>query len=448
MGAKDETRSRAVRGAGVISTDILVIGGGTAGFGAAVAAARMGYGVRLVEAGTGIGGVMASCPGMPWGAAYPAGHSIGGVFAELAGRLMEMDPPAAEKRPCTLENFGPEIVYDPDMAAVMMHEMLAEAGVALHPGTLALAPVMNRRRIEAVEIADRAGRGRIEAGMVIDCSGDGDISVKAGVPFEKGGAGGEMMAVTLTFRMEGADWARVFAGNDPYFRQDAARGIAAGRLHPDLARLYMMKGLHPGTVFCNSVVIREVDGTDPAAVARATQEGRRRCLALAAFLRDEVAGFAQARMAGLGPAVGVRETRRLEGRIRVTGTDLARATKFADGIVACDNPVDDVMRGSGAMTHEAIVGEGAYYTIPLGALIPRKIENLLFAGRLISADPVAFASVRGMPQCMGMGQAAGVAAALALARRVTVQDLDAGAVVAVLKAEGVRGLGGDPLSPP
>ena len=257
------------------------------------------------------------------------------------------------------------------------------------------------------------------------------------------GAGGQMMGVTLSFMMIGADWSRVFAEADPYFERLAAEGIAERRLHPDLARLYLMKGFHEGAVFCNTVHIRGVNGTDPAEVARATQEGRRRCRQVARFLVERVPGFERARMTELGPTVGVRETRRLEALHRVTGEELARATKFEDGIVACDNPIDDVMRGAGAMTHAAAVEKGAFYTIPLRALTPRRIENLLFAGRLISADPAAFASVRGMPQCMTMGQAAGTAAALALASGLRAQEIDGRRVVAALVGQGVNRIGAE-----
>jgi len=305
----------------------------------------------------------------------------------------------AERRPCALQDFGPEIQYDHEAATLTMFEMLEEAGVRAHLNTTAIAPIMAGPRIEAVEYFDRHGAHRVRAKIVIDCSGDGDISAKAGVPYDLGDGSGNMMGVTLSFLMEDADWARVFAGNDPYFGRLAEKGIAGGLLHPDLHQLYLMKGFHRDTVFCNSVVIRGVDGTDPRAVARATQEARRRCHRLAGFLRAEVPGFEAARMTSLGPTVGVRETRKLEGMYRVTGADLARATKFEDGIVACDNPVDDVMRGA-AMTHDAIVGKGAWYTIPFRALVPKAIENLMFAGRIISADATAFASVRGMPQCM------------------------------------------------
>lgn len=429
-----------------LATDVLVIGGGTAGFGAALGAARQGARVRLIEGTSKIGGVMAFCPGMPWGGGYPTGRSIGGVFGELTDQLCAMDPPMADVRPSTLENFGYEVIYDHEAAVFAMFQMLEDAGVEVHLNTFAGAPVVEVGRITRVECIDRTGPMVIEAGMVIDCSGDGDTSARAGVPYVVGDGRGNMMGVTLSFSMVGADWARVFAKGDPYFEEEAAFGIAQGLLHPDLAKLYLMKGFHPDAVFCNSVHIRGVDGTDPQAVTRATQEGRRRCHQLARFLVAHVPGFEKARMSELGPTVGVRETRKLEAVHRVLASDLRVGAKPADGIVACDNPIDDVMRGDADMTHDAIVAEGEYYTIPFRAMVPAAPANLLFAGRLVCADPAAFASVRGMPQCMAMGQAAGTAAALALADGVAVQALDPARVVASLAAQGMRGIGGEALT--
>jgi len=427
------------------TADVVIIGGGTAGFGAAVAAGRLGLDVCLLEAGNKVGGVMAFCPGMPWGAAYPCDAPIGGLMMELADRLIAMEPPAAEKRLCTLENFGSEIQYDHDIATVTMFEMLEEAGVRVHVNSTAISPIMDGNRISAVEYFDRTGSHIIEAKMVIDCSGDGDISAKAGVPFTLGDQDGNMMGVTLTFLMMNADWDRVFAEEDPYFRHYAANGIKEGRLHEDLAQLYLMKGFHQDSVFCNSVVIRNVDGTDPIAVNEATQEGRRRCLQLSQFLRSDIPGFENARMTYLGPTVGVRETRKLEGIHRITGEELAQETKFFDGIVCCDNPIDKVMADSSEMTHDAIVEKGAYYTIPFRSLVPKKVENLMFAGRIVSADPIAFASVRGMPQCIIMGQATGTAAAIAIGEGLAVQRVDAHTLIKSLQTQGVKGLGSEPL---
>jgi FAD dependent oxidoreductase/FAD binding domain len=364
--------------------DVLVVGGGTAGFGAAVAAGRQGLDVVLMEAGPKVGGVMAFCPGMPWGGGYPCGEIVGGLIAELTDRLAALSPPAAEKRPCTLANFGPEIVYDPDMAQVVMFEMLEEARVRVHLNTTVTAPRMAGPRIDAVDFHDRHGPGVVRAGIVIDCSGDGDVSARAGVPFELGDASGKMMGVTLSFLLVAAPWDKVFAEGDPYFTRHAERGVA--------------------------------------------------------FLRDEVPGFEDAWMTQLGPTVGVRETRKLRGRYRLTGSDVAAARQFPDGIVACANPIDDVMRGDGEMTHDAAVADASYYTLPFGCLVPESVENLLFAGRNVSADPIAFASIRGMPQCMSMGQATGTAAAVALRAGIAVQAIDGCAIAAQMKSQGLWGL--------
>lgn len=428
-----------------LNADVLIIGGGTAGFGAAIAAGRKNLNVVMLETTGKVGGVMAFCPGMPWGAAYPSNISIGGIMAELTNRLMNMIPPAAEKRSCTLENFGPEILYDHDLATLTMFEMLEEADVDVRLNTTAIEPKLKGSKIKSVSCYDRQGLFTVFPKIVIDCSGDGDISAKSGVPFTLGDARGNMMGVTLSFHMLGVNWEDAFSEEDPYFMLKAAKGISQGLLHPDLKKLYLMRGFHPATVFCNSVVIRNVDGTNPTEIARATQEGRRRCHQLAQFLKVYVPGFEDAHMANIGPTVGVRETRRLEAMYRITGQDLADRTNFSDGIVCCDNPIDDVMRAGPNMTHVAIVPSGQYYTIPFRSLIPLKITNLMFAGRLICADSTAFASVRGMPQCMAMGQATGTAAALVLETETSIQDLNLDALVTELKTQGVNGLGGMPL---
>ena len=425
-----------------IETDVLVVGDGTAGFAAALSAAREGLRVRLIVAGPRIGGVMAACPGMSWGGGYPLGHSIGGIFAELTGSLSAMEPPAAQVRHCALENFGPEVLYDHEAATLVMVDMLEQAGVTLHLNTFSSMPEMAGTRIGAVSAQDRLGPLRFLPRMVIDCSGDGDLSARAVVPYTLGDDRCNMMAVSLIFHMFGADTQAVFAGGDPYFRRFTARAIAEGRLHPDLHKLYLIRGFHPVTVFCSTVNIRGVDGTDPAAVTRATQKGRRRCHQVARFLVEEVSGFQDAQMWGLGPTVGVRQTRKLQGLYRITGEDIAGGTRFAEGIVACDNPIDDVMRMSAEMTHEAAVNQGAYYTILFRALVREIIENLLFAGRLICADWVAFASVWGMPQCMVMGQATGVAAAMAVAEQLRVQDINGDALAENLARQGVAGIAG------
>jgi len=433
---------------GAHQADVLVFGAGPAGIAAAVAAARRRQNVFLIELQNVVGGVMSCCPGMMLGSGYPCGTSVGGFFEEFVGRLYDHDPPLAERRACSLENFGDEVVYDHEHALSVLYDMLTEAGVEVLANHLPCHVEMAGDEIVHVDVATTRGVDRFSAGAYVDCTGNGDIAAAAGVPSQMGDDDGRMMGATLTFFMVGVDWDRAFPqGHDPYFTEYAQRGIAAGRLPRTMPQIYLLKGFRDGTVFFNTVTVTGVDGTDPRSVASGTRVARRYVMRLARFCREEMPGFERSHVADIGPSIGVRETRRLEGLYRLTRADIAAATKFEDGVVACDSPLDEVFRddSSSIYSHEAALPTGEYYTIPFRALVPRKIRNLLFAGRARSVDLQAYASGRGMPQCMVMGQSAGVGAAMANENRYTVQQIDRARVVRELIRDGVNGIGEEHL---
>ncbi len=425
----------------VPDAEVVVIGAGIAGLGTAIEAARNGLSVYLVESTSGIGGVMAQCPGMPLGAAFPSGKPVGGLLQEFADILINMSPPAAEIRPCILQEFGPEISYDHEVAIAVLYQMLDQANVNLLLNTTVLEPVMEKKHLAHLLCRNRNKEFTINGRVFVDCSGDGDLTAKAGVPFQLGNDHGHMMGASMTFIMDNVNWEDAFKNNaDPYFTAYAAKGIAEGRLHEDLHKIYIVKGFYQDTAFFNSVVKNNVNWNDQLETAIAANEARKRSLQLAQFAIAEIPGFEKARLACLGPGLGIRETRKFEGLYRLTAADLAGAVKFDDGIVACDNPVDDVFRGTNEMTHDRIVAEGDYYTIPFRTMVPAHVDNLLFAGRNISADPVAFASVRGMSQCMIMGQACGIAAQQVVENNLPVQAINTAELVDALTARGVNGL--------
>ena len=426
--------------------DVAVFGAGPAGIAAACTAARAGLRTLLVEPGSKIGGVMAVCPGMMLGAGYPLGKPIGGFFEEFVQRLYQMDPPRAVRRKCAIPEFGEEVIYDHEYAITVLYQMLEESGVELRLETLPLQVTAAGNEITGVLAADRSGVWQIRAGIYLDCTGNGDIAHQAGVPSQVGNEDGLMMGGTMTFFMENADWDRIFADGELYHNTYAQKGIAQGRLHPDIPEIYYLRGLRPGSVFFNTVTIAGVDGRDPQSVVRASLEARKRCLQLADFCKSDIPGFENAWISSIGPLMGIRETRKLEGMHRITIEEIAAETKFPDGIVACDNPIDDVFRGEARQySNDRALQEGAYYTIPFRCLVPREVRNLMFAGRNISADTYAFASVRGMPQCMLMGQSVAVAAKIALDRECDVQQVDPAQVVEKMLAQGVNGIGGRPL---
>ena len=428
--------------------DVVVFGAGPAGIAAAVTAARESLRVTLVEVQDRIGGVMASCPGMMLGSGYPCGTSVGGFFEEFVGRLYDNDPPLAERRSCGLANFGDEVVYDTEHAISLLYDLLSEAGVRLVVNHMPHKVVVSDGRVDRVEVVTTQGSKDYVARIWIDCTGNGDVAAKAGVPSQTGDAEGLTMGVSLTFFLANVDWARAFTvGDDPYYTDYASRGIAEGRLHSTLAQIYMLRGFREGTVFFNTVTVPGVDGTSGAGVAMATQTARRRVMELARFCREEMPGFENSYLTGVGPAVGVRETRRLEGLYTLTYGDVAGATKYEDGVVACDSPLDEVFRDeqNPLYSHEAALAVGDYYTIPFRTLVPRQVRNLLFAGRMRSVDGRAFASGRGIPQCMVMGQSAGIGAAMAITDACSVQQIDSARLVDKLTALGVNGIGGRPL---
>lgn len=423
--------------------DVATFGAGPAGISAAIAASREGMSVVLVESSDSIGGVMRSCPGMMLGGGYPCGKSVGGFFEEYTQRLFHMIPPAAERRKCSLGEFGDEVVYDPDVGISTLYQMLEENGVRLIIAAVSLDVNVRDDQIQSVRIATKGHITDIVANVYIDCTGDGDIAAMSGVPYQKGNEQGLMMGATLTFFMENVDWEIAFAdSSDPYFTKYAEKGISQGRIHPSIPQIYFLRGFRDRSVFFNTVTVTGIDGTDMDSVLKGTNTARERVMQLARFCIEELPGFQKAVLSRIGPLVGIRETRKLEGCYVLQYEDIKNETKFLDGIVACDNPLDDVFRDDTEThySHDSALEKGKYYTIPFRTLVPRKVRNLFFAGRNISVDAKAFASVRGMPQCMIMGQATGIAAALTIKENQTVQEINTVAVAHRLRLLGVNGI--------
>jgi len=173
--------------------DVATFGAGPAGISAAIAAAREGMSVVLVESSDTIGGVMRSCPGMMLGGGYPCGISVGGFFEEYTQRLFQAHPPAAQRRTCSLGEFGDEVVYDPDMGISTLYQLLEENGVRLIISSVSLNVNTHDAQIQSVQIVSKGKITEIVAKVYIDCTGDGDIAAMAGVPYQKGNKQGLMM---------------------------------------------------------------------------------------------------------------------------------------------------------------------------------------------------------------------------------------------------------------
>jgi hypothetical protein len=436
----------------ILKTDVLVVGGGTAGLCAAIQAGREGNKVILLEMTNRLGGVMSTCPGMPLGCGYVCCKNAGGLYKEYCDRLLALDPPAAYLRIMPRKDFGWDYYYNQDMAMYMFYEMLEEAHVHTLLNAISGDVRMEGDKISGVEYHDMTGANLIEAKIYIDCSGNGDVAYRAGVPFDMGNGKGEFMTYTMSFVLGNADPQRVIDpadGENGYM--DCKDLIAQGVVAPETKNLQFSRMVEPGRFFVNFLRCRGVNGLDPDDMVKRSNEARRQIIKIYQYIRKNVPGFENSYLDGVGPLLGVRDTRRFEGMHRLTEEEVRNGEKFNDsGIVCCDNPIDEVGRGTstatGALTYIHLgVRNQFYYRVPFGSLVPKKVKNLMFAGKLLSSDIRAQASARGMGTCMIMGQAAGLASGIAISKGIDVQDIVPSEVVKGMQKRGVIGLGEEKL---
>lgn len=417
--------------------DVLVVGGGPAGFSAAVNAARQGARTMLIEQSGDVGGVATTGMMSHW-----TGNTRGGFYEELLDR--SSDTP--ENRCSIGQNGGERQVINTEKLKTVMLELLQEAGVLLQLYTFACDVVMEEHIIKGVIIESKSGREVIFAKQVIDASGDGDIAARAGAEFVTGREeDGLTQPMTLMFRVGGVDFDRaVFPGGFEDNLEIPGGGIQElGKTHiPHPAgHVLLYKSTLPGIVTCNMTNCIGVDGTKSHELTEATYVCRSQIDSIIAFLRAFVPGYEKCFLVASASMIGVRETRHFVGEYTLTAQDILEARVFEDWIVTrahfnfdVHNITGSGLDETGAQKHFT---QTQGYTIPYRCLIPVKIDNLLLAGRNISGTHIAHSNYRVMPICVNMGQGAGIAAALCAKLGIRPRELDAGEVQEILKSQGV-----------
>lgn len=417
--------------------DVLVVGGGSAGTLAAIAAARRGANVLLLESQSALGGSRTVMGVDTFYGFYSPGEVtrrvIGGITYEIIERLVAKD--AAFTRPNTF-GAGTGVTYDMEQLKILYEDMVLEAGARLLYHTFVPEIIVENGRLVGVMAANKAGLKAIRAGLVIDTTGDADIAARAGAPFELAGSNGlPVQSLSTIFYMGNVDIDQAFsltqAERTQIMKQAAENKAYAltrigGSIHPTP---------HPGFVHANLTRIPNIDATDPFALTEAEIEGRRQTQEYVRFLRNEHPGFQEAYLAMTASYIGVRETRRLVGEYVLTGEDVVSGRQFEDAIACCSAPIEDHHAGKD-VRWQYVQGDG-YYQIPYRSLLPKGIDNLLVAGRCLSASHEAQASARNSAQCMAMGEAAGVAATLALSAGVQPREVPAHNLRTSLLEQGV-----------
>lgn len=396
----------------LLDTDVIVVGAGSAGATAAIAAARKGARTILIERFGFIGGTSTQVLDTFYGFYTPgevAYKVVGGVPDDVVAALKDRD--AAFERPNSF-GAGTGITYDPFTLQLVWEQLAQQAGVQLLYHSFCTDVLMEDQRITGVVIDGKRGLMKITGRVVIDATGDADICHQAGVPYERAGDIDPAQTLTTTFRMVNVDTARAGAFGKKALWANMEEAAASG--HYNLPRREGSWHITTQQGVTHTIMTRvaDMDGTDPVALTAAEIEGRKQAFEYARFLRDYVPGYEGASLSWLNPSIGVRETRRIYGRYRLTRDDCLQARKFEDAIGACGAPIED--HSPGADTTWVYLPEGMTYDIPYRTLLPQKVENLLVAGRCFSATHDAHASCRSMAQTMTMGQAVGVAAATAV----------------------------------
>ena len=409
--------------AGAADYDVIVAGGGPAGIGAGYMAAKRGAKTFVLEKSGRLGGMGVSALVSPFSMATSSD-----IVREIARRI----------------GFGNSVDFH--LADVRAYDLLKEVGadVMLHADVL--GPVMDGNRVTGVRVHCIEGERKISAKVVIDATGNGIVAAAAGVPYEEGRQGdGLVQPMSVMFTVGGFDPAKRFL----CFSEEHARSkhcivngrkwedivqdeIKAGKLPPEVGVIRLYAGHSKDLNVVNATQVNGLFGSRSADLTKAEIAARKQAAQIVDVMRRHLPGYANAHIAEMPAVVGVRETRRFEGVDRLTTEDVLSGRKREDAVARRCSFVIDIHNPAGAGQadgHDKAVTGGARrvkpYDIPYGALVPKKVDGLLFCGRCLSATHEALASCRVMGPAMATGVGAGAAAADAVKKGIEVRAVDA-----------------------
>ena len=435
-------------------TDVLVVGSGPGGLAAALAAARCGVSVTLVERFGCFGGnlTVVGVEGLAW---YRHEQTVeaDGISREFEERAKAMGAAVQESQSLSYE-------IDSEGFKVVADVLVQEAGIHAMLHRMFVAPLMDGDTITGIVVESKAGREAILAKRVIDATGDADIAQRAGVPTFTTPVE-QMQAASVMFHLAGVDKKAFLAGvrADPQTYKDWSTGEweieTSGKedamFSPFLAKPFaqaIRDGVIPahlntiaGTwgavhdtgelTYMNLIHLAECDGTSPDSMTHFEMEGRRQSMMAIEALRRYTPGCAGVRLRNFGMTIGIRDTRKIDAVYNMTESDVRHEARFEDSVGIYPEFID----GYGVLI---LPTTGRYMHVPYRSMLPKRVKNLLVTGRAIGGDRIAHAATRNMACCAVAGQGAGIAAALSIKHGVALDAVNMGALQTELARQGVR----------
>ena len=410
--------------------DLIVVGGGLSGVSASVAAARGGLSVLLIEKSGTLGGAMSNSlvyPFMPfWTKDKETNmkkYLSGGIFKEMLTMQEALGLNTNDSH------------FNPEYFKFILDELTQDAGVDVLFHAVLYDVMKDDRRIKSIKVIAGSEKFSLSADFFIDTTGDGNLFYMAGCDYALGRESDNLcQPMTTCFRMSGVDIELFNAEKENiqklYKEYQNARKIS----NPRENILYFL-GIGEGIMHFNTTRIIKRNPTDPFDVSKAEKAARGQILELVNFLKEVSPAFKNSNIISIASDIGVRESRKLRGEHILTEEELKNCTKFEDGI-ALGNYDIDIHNPAGSGTSHYYFKAGEYYSIPYRSLLPKEFDNLLVAGRCISATHEAQASVRIMPICACMGEAAGLAIAIAKQTNTNTHTLDSDILREKLKSNG------------